>query len=102
LHKITPQQACRILSVMSLAPAIPNVAAATPERCKRSFPNVRFAMDAICLIKSMKNDFPNHREGTMVVHGGNGASVPFKVSNACRRFLLHPESGFEGFHAGSE
>lgn len=35
------------------------------------FPNVRSVMDEICLIKSMKNDFPNHTEGTMGLHGGN-------------------------------
>lgn len=35
------------------------------------FPYVRSVMDDICLINSMKNDFPNHTEAVMGLHGGS-------------------------------
>jgi hypothetical protein len=35
------------------------------------FPNVRSVMDEICLIRSMKNDFANHTEAVMGLHGGS-------------------------------
>jgi hypothetical protein len=35
------------------------------------FPHMRGIMDEVCLIKSMKTDFPNHTEAAMALHGGS-------------------------------
>jgi len=35
------------------------------------FPHVGSMMDDICLIRSMKNDFPNHVQAVMGLHGGS-------------------------------
>ena len=35
------------------------------------FPNVGACMDDICVIRSMRNDFPNHVQAVMGLHGGS-------------------------------
>ncbi len=35
------------------------------------FPNVGACMDAICLVRSMYNDIPNHAQAILQVHGGS-------------------------------